>query len=41
VHTPAGDLERLRAVRGDLERDREPFDLKIAIEARAHEIEMR
>ena len=41
MHTPASDMERLRAVGGDLERDRETFDLKIAIDARAHEIRLR
>ncbi len=41
MDTPASDLERLRAVAGDLERDREAFKLKVAIDARAHEIRLR
>jgi hypothetical protein len=41
VNTPTSDLERLQAVGGDLERDRETFDFKIANDARAHEIELR
>jgi len=41
MHTPASDLERLRAIAEDMERDRETFDFKIAIDARAHEIKLR
>ena len=41
MDTPASDLERLRALRGDLERNCEAFDLKIAIDSCAHEIRLR